>query len=57
MPQCTGRNGAAAEQRERLERVLRPEVDVAPGRVEGADLEHHEIERAEPLADRRVLAS
>src|SRR5215475_2535663 len=28
---------------------------VAPGRVEAADLEHHEIERAQALADRGVL--
>ena len=49
------KEGAAAEQRERLEGVLRPEVNVAPRRVIGADLEHHEIEGAVSLANRRVL--
>ena len=31
------------------------EVNVAPRRVKRADLEHHEIERPEAFADRRVL--
>ncbi len=47
--------GAAAQQRERLQRILRSEVDVAPGGMECAYLEHHEIERAEAFADRAIL--
>ena len=46
----------AAEQVERLERVVRAEVDVAPSRVERADFEHHQVEAAEALADARVFA-
>jgi hypothetical protein len=47
--------GTAAEQRPGLDRVRRPEVDVPPGRMEGADLEHHEVEGTEALADVGVL--
>src|SRR5688572_12107903 len=35
---------AAPEERQCLECVGRTEVDVAPGRVPGADLEHYQIE-------------
>ena len=40
-----------------LQRILGPEVNVAPGGMERADLEHHEIEGPEPLADRRDIPS
>jgi hypothetical protein len=42
---------AAAEHRERRQRVGRPEVDAAPRRMPRADLEHRQIERPEPRAD------
>jgi hypothetical protein len=45
----------AAEQPPGFERVVRAEVDVAPRRVEGADLEHHQVEGPEPRADVGVL--
>ena len=55
VPQCTGRNAPPPSSASAFERVLGPEVDVAPRRMERADLEHHQIERAEAFADRRVL--
>jgi len=42
------RQEGAAEQRERLERMLRSEVHVTPGRMERAHLQHHEVERPKP---------
>ena len=50
-----GQERAAAEQRQRLQRIVRPEVNVAPGGMERADLEHDEIERPEPFADRPIF--
>jgi hypothetical protein len=50
-----GEQRAAAEERQRLECVGRTEVDVAPGRVPGADLEHHQIEGREPRTNRGKL--
>src|ERR1700694_990879 len=47
--------GAAAEERKRLKRVLRSEVHVTPGRMERAHLQHHEVERPKPFADRLIL--
>ncbi len=40
-----GEEAPAPEEGVRLEGVLGPEVDVAPGRVKGADLEQDEVER------------
>ena len=37
------------------ERVLGPKVDVAPRRMECADLQHHQIKRTEPLTDDTVF--
>src|SRR5712692_7067111 len=48
---------ASTKQRQRFERVFGAEVDVAPRRMECAYLEHHQIERTEPLADGRVFSS
>src|ERR1700751_173641 len=45
----------ATEERQRLECVLWTQVHVTPGGVKRADLEHHQIERPEPLADRLVF--
>ena len=39
-----GKKGPAAQQRERLECVRGPEMDVTPSRMERSDLEHHEVE-------------
>src|SRR5258708_5504491 len=52
-----GQKSAAAEQRQRLEGVLRSEMNVAPGGVEGAYLQHHEIKRPQPVTDVPILAS
>src|SRR5690606_34327441 len=46
---------ALAEQGPGFERIFRAEVDVTPGRMERADLEHHQVEWAETLADRGVF--
>src|SRR5262249_32152722 len=54
-PPMNGEKGPAAEQRERLERVLGTQVDVAPGGMESTDLEHDEVERSQPVADVAVL--
>src|SRR6188474_3975312 len=35
--------------------VLRSQVDVAPGRVKGADFQHHQVEGSESGARLRVL--
>ena len=48
--QCT-----AAEQPVRFQRIGRTEMDVSPCRVICANLEHHQIERAETLADRFIF--
>jgi hypothetical protein len=50
-----GQEAASPEQSQRRERVLRPEVDVSPGGVKGAHLQHDEIEGAEAGADLLVL--
>ena len=47
---------AATQQRMGLQRMRRAEVDVTPGRVEGADLQHHQVKRAQQRADQRVFA-
>src|SRR5258708_19295046 len=47
--------GSAAQQFQGLERVFRSEVNVAPGRMEGTHLQHHEIEGPETFTDRLVL--
>jgi hypothetical protein len=47
--------GTAAQQIQRVERVLGSEMHVAPRRMVAADLQHHEVEPAEALADRAVL--
>ncbi len=41
---------AAAQHRQRFQRIFGPEVNVAPCRMECAHFEHHEVERREPLA-------
>src|SRR5450631_253898 len=46
---------ATTEQRMRFECVLGAQVDVPPGRVERADLQHHQVEWTEALADDGVL--
>ena len=50
-----GQEGATAQQLQRLQRVRRAEVDVAPGGVKGTDLQHHQIEGAHAVADAGVL--
>src|SRR5258706_11201505 len=50
-----GKERAAAEQRVRLQRVLRAEMHVAPRGMPGADLQHHEIERPKPLPNGGVF--
>ena len=55
VPQCTGRKAPPPSSASASSAFAGPEVDVAPGRVEGADLEHHQVEGAEALADLRVL--
>ncbi len=50
-----GEKGAAAEQREGIEGVLRAQVNIPPRRVIRADFEHHQVERAESLRDLGVL--
>ena len=55
VPQCTGRKAPPPSSASAFSAFSRPEVDVAPGGMEGADLEHHEVERAEAFADRPIL--
>ena len=52
VPQCTGRKAPPPSSANAFERVCRSQVDVAPGRMERAHLQHHQIERPEPFADR-----
>ncbi len=47
---------ATAEQRQRFERVLRSEMNIAPSRMKGADFQHHQVERPKPVANQLVLA-
>ena len=47
---------SAAEQGQCLERVFRPEVHVAPGRMERANFEHDQIERPKPFADDSIFS-
>ena len=51
VPQVHWQEQLAAQHLVRDLRVLRPKMDVAPGRMERADLEHHQIERAVARAD------
>src|SRR5580700_4201778 len=47
---------AAAEQRQRFERVLRSKMNIAPSRMIGADFQHHQVKWPEPVANQLVLA-
>src|SRR5262245_6845535 len=44
-----------AQQGERLQRILRPEMHVSPGWMQPAHLQHDEVERPKPLANNLVL--
>ena len=55
MPQWMGRKGPPPSSASAFSAFVRPEVNVAPGGMERADLEHHEIERPEPFADRPIF--
>lgn len=52
-----GQERAAIEHSMGDERVVRAEVDLAPRRMVGADLEHHEIVRPASLADGLELSA
>src|SRR6267378_4800824 len=51
-----GQEGTAAEERERLERVFRSEVHVAPGGMERAYFQHHQVKRPEPIANDLIFS-
>src|SRR3984893_4734211 len=46
-----GQKLTAAEQCQCLERVVRPEVHIAPGRMECPHFQHYQVERPKPFAD------
>src|SRR5579871_5683473 len=55
-PPMHRQQSAATQQLESSERIARAEVHITPSGVPGADLEHHEVERAQLRADLRVFS-
>ncbi len=46
-----GQKRTTAQQRERLQRVMRPQMDITPRGMMAAHLQQGEVERAEPFTD------